>query len=98
MTTGQGLHLGPGENLQSSQRQFLQRLISALMNAARKRGVRDQDIAEWMLSLSVRWLAAHGVSKPNLHLWVDHELTSGPKLAPLVAAAAAPNDFGGQRC
>ena len=61
-------------------------------------GVRDQDVAEWMLSIGVRWLHAHGVSASNLHLWIDHEMTSGAKLAPLVAAAAARNDIGGQRC
>ena len=54
-------------------------------------------MAEWLLSLSVRWLKAHGVSAANVHTWVDLELRQGVELVPLVAAAAAANDFGGRR-
>jgi len=49
-----------------------------------------------MLDLAVRWLAAHGISDNNLHLWVTHAL-QGPRPLPLTAAARAPNDFGGRR-
>lgn len=49
-----------------------------------------------MLGLGARWLQAHGVSATNVHLWIDRALAM-PAPAPLVAAAAAANDFGGRR-
>lgn len=60
-------------------------------------GLTDQEFAEWLLSLSARWLAAHGVSRTNIQLWVARELDQGPQLRPMVADAAAKNDFGGRR-
>jgi hypothetical protein len=64
--------------------------------AARRGGVSDQALAEWLLDLATRWLAAHGVAATNIHLWVTHALERRFP-APLSAAARAPNDFGGQR-
>ena len=75
---------------------LLTRLLSSFARLARREGLTDQQLAEWMLDLAVRWLAAHGISDNNLHLWVTHAL-QGPRPLPLTAAARAPNDFGGRR-
>jgi hypothetical protein len=83
--------------LDSTQSAFLARAFGSLVQVARKRGISDQPLAEWLLSLSVRWLNAHGVSAANVHTWVDRELSGGRVIVPLVAAAAAKNDFGGDR-
>lgn len=84
--------------LRPEQATRLQIVFGRLAVFARERiGLTDQEFAEWLLSTSSRWLAAHGVSRTNIHLWVDRELTEGPKLQPLIAAAASRNDFGGRR-
>lgn len=57
----------------------------------------DQEMAEWLLALSGRWLRAHGVSAANVHTWLDLELAAAALPVPLVAAARASNDFGGRR-
>lgn len=66
--------------------------------ACRRVAISDQDIGEWMLSLSVRFLSAHGVSKANIHTWVERELVdqaTDRALQPLVKQAAA--DFGAHK-
>lgn len=75
----------------------LQQGLGQLAGRARAVGLSDQDMAEWLLSLSARWLRAHGVSAANVHTWLDAELRDGVQLQPLIAAAAASNDFGGRR-
>lgn len=63
---------------------------------ARLVGLDDRALAEWLLSLSARWLHAHGYSHQSLQQWVQHELErSGP--VPLTAAARARKDFGTRR-
>jgi len=59
-------------------------------------GIADQQVAEFMLDVGARWLQVHGVSKANVHLWIDRSL-GAPSPLPLVAAARAANDFGGRR-
>ena len=74
--------------------------VAQLARIARGEGLTDQDVAEWLLSLSCRWLNAHGVSCQNVQLWVAREMERGQttqRLTPLVAAAAAANDFGCRR-
>jgi len=75
--------------------------VAALATTARAHQLSDQDVAEWLLSLSARWLNAHGVARHNVQLWVDREMTIGAtpqhRLTPLIAAAASRNDFGGRR-
>lgn len=83
--------------LRPDQHAFLQGVFARLAPHVRERGITDQDLAEWLLSLGARWLHAHGVTRENVQLWVARELSSGPKLSPLVAAARAANDFGGRR-
>jgi len=85
--------------LDPKQEATLQACVAALARRARSAGVTDQDVAEWLLSLAVRWLRAHGVTRENIHTWVNFELDRANKtrLSPLVAAAASPNDFGGGR-
>lgn len=84
--------------LRPEQAQRLQAIFARIATYVRVHvGVTDQQFAEWLLSLSARWLAAHGVSRENIQLWVQRELTQGPQLRPLVADAAARNDFGGRR-
>jgi hypothetical protein len=64
--------------------------------ASRAAGVSDQSMAEWLLGVGGRWLVAHGVSASNVHVWLDQQL--GRRMpVPLTAAAAAKNDFGGDR-
>jgi hypothetical protein len=76
----------------------LQIVFSRLAQFAREHiGVTDQEFAEWLLSLSARWLAAHGVSRSNIQLWIARELEQGPQLRPMIAAAETRNDFGGRR-
>ena len=75
----------------------LRGVFGSFVRVVRERGVTDQELAEWLLSVTVRWLAAHGVAAGNIHLWIDRELREGPKLQPLVAAARSTNDFGGRR-
>ena len=89
---------GPVVSLRPDQATRLQIVFGRLAQFSRERiGLTDQEFAEWLLSVSARWLNAHGVSRTNVHLWVDRELTEGPKLQPMVAAAATANDFGGRR-
>lgn len=76
----------------------LQIVFGRLATFSRERiGLTDQEFAEWLLSVSARWLAAHGVSRTNIQIWVARELDQGPQLQPMVAGAAARNDFGGRR-
>lgn len=80
--------------------QLLSLQVAQLARVAREKGLADQDVAEWLLSLSCRWLNAHGVSRENVQLWVAREMERGAttqKLTPLVAAAASANDFGCRR-
>ena len=78
------------------QRAHLQMAFAAFAAASRAAGVSDQSMAEWLLGVGGRWLVAHGVSAINVHTWLDQQL--GRRLpAPLAAAAAARNDFGGDR-
>jgi hypothetical protein len=70
--------------------------FARFMRGARGVGVDDRVLAEWLLSVSVRWLNAHGYSQTSLHQWVQHELER-PGPAPLTAAAAAHKDFGERR-
>lgn len=84
--------------LRPEQASRLQIVFGRLAVFARERiGLTDQEFAEWLLSVSARWLAAHGVSRSNIQLWIAHELDQGPQLQPMVAAAATRNDFGGRR-
>ena len=86
-------------NVRADQDALLTSGIAQLARRARLIGLTDQDVAEWLLSLSARWLNAHGVSRHNVQLWVDREMVGQghPKLTPLVAAASSANDFGGRR-
>jgi hypothetical protein len=59
-------------------------------------GLSDQDVAEFLLKLSARWLRAHGISAGNLHTWIETALRL-PAPSPLTAAAKARNDFGASR-
>jgi hypothetical protein len=59
-------------------------------------GLSDQELAEFMLDLSVRWLRAHGVSGANIHAWINSLLTRRSPL-PLTAAARSSSDFGARR-
>jgi hypothetical protein len=79
------------------QQRFLQQQFAAFMAAARKQGIVDQEMCEWLLSLASRWLVAHGVRSADVHVWVEREMRDARMPRPLVAAAAAPNDFGGRR-
>lgn len=63
---------------------------------ARCVGLSDQELAEFMLEVGARWLAAHGVSATNVHLWIDRALAK-PAPVPLSAAARERNDFGARR-
>lgn len=70
--------------------------LAQFATTTRAAGVSDQSMAEWLLGVGGRWLVAHGVSAANVHAWLDQQL--GRRLPmPLTAAAAAPNDFGGDR-
>lgn len=82
--------------LDSVQRELLTRSLASMMRAARASHIADQDVGEWLLSLGGRWLHAHGVSRANIHAWLELELGQ-PLPVPLVAAAATKNDFGGGR-
>ena len=79
------------------QLEFLQAQFGTLMRLARAKGIADQDMCEWMLSLGGRWLHAHGVSREHVHTWMDREMRDTRSPVPLVAAAAAKNDFGSKR-
>lgn len=70
--------------------------FARLAGDARASGLTDQDVAEWMLDVSARWLAAHGVSRANVLQWVSWALDR-PKPMPLNSAARAPNEIGGRR-
>lgn len=83
--------------LTATQTLIAQQAISTLARALRGAGVSDQDMAEWLLSLSCRWLAVHGVSIANVHAWADAEMREAHSPLPLVAAARSRNDFGGGR-
>jgi hypothetical protein len=80
----------------SSRSEFLRATFSVFARVARKHGVSDQELAEWLFALGARWLFAHGVSAENIHAWIARELELN-RIAPLVASAAAANDFGGRR-
>ena len=56
----------------------------------------DRSIAEWLLSLSARWLHAHGYTPLALHQWMQHAIEK-PAPAPLTAAGRARKDFGERR-
>jgi hypothetical protein len=79
------------------QQRFLQVQFATFMGLARKRGIVDQDMCEWLTSIGVRWLRAHGVSTENVHAWVSQEMSDARTPAPLIASAASRNDFGGKR-
>lgn len=87
----------PRVQLTASQTLVAQRAIGFLARELRGVGVSDQDMAEWLLSLSCRWLAVHGVSVVNVHAWADAEMREAHSPLPLVAAARSRNDFGGSR-
>lgn len=70
--------------------------LTGFMTQARELGLDDRTVAEWMLSLSARWLHAHGYSQLSLHQWVQHEIER-PRPLPLTAAGRARKDFGGER-
>ena len=70
--------------------------LTGFMTQARGLGLDDRAVAEWLLSLSARWLHAHGYSKLSLHQWVQHEIER-PAPMPLTAAGLARKDFGGER-
>lgn len=80
----------------SAQRSALQAALGDFARSARLALVSDQDMSEWLLSVSSRWLHAHGISRANVHQWVDYVLDQGAP-RPLTAAARASNDFGGGR-
>lgn len=80
----------------SDQSHTLQDAFAKLASASRAAGISDQQMAEWVLGVGARWLVAHGVSKLNIHQWVDYELGRYMPV-PLTAAARARNDFGGDR-
>ena len=82
--------------LPTSRADYLRATFSVFARVSRKAGVSDQELATWLFSLGARWLFAHGVSAANIHTWIAQELSAN-KLAPLIAGAAAPNDFGGRR-
>jgi hypothetical protein len=87
----------PAITLKPSRAEYLRATFTVFARVARKHGgVSDQELAEWLFALGARWLVAHGVSPANIHAWIAHELSAN-RLAPLVAAAAADNDFGGRR-
>lgn len=69
--------------------------FAELTRVAKTRGVSDQQIAEWLTSIGVRWLNQHGVSATNIHMWVAQQLQRQSPV-PMVGARAA-NDFGGNR-
>lgn len=80
----------------AAQRAAMQAAFGEFARSARGALVAEQDMAEWLLSISSRWLHAHGVSRSHVHQWVDYVLDQGgPR--PLTAAARASNDFGGGR-
>lgn len=71
--------------------------LGVLARSLRAVGVTDQEMCEWLLSLSSRWLHAHGVSAENIHAWAALEMREAHTPLPLIAAARARNDFGGKR-
>lgn len=78
------------------QRAELQMALAQFAAKSRAAGISDQSMAEWLLGVGGRWLVAHGVSGANVHTWLSQQL--GMRLpVPLTAAAAARNDFGGDR-
>jgi ethanolamine utilization protein EutP (predicted NTPase) len=79
-----------------AQRAALQAALGDFAQSARLALVSEQDMAEWLLSVSSRWLHAHGISRSHVHQWVDYVLDQGAP-RPLTAAARATNDFGGGR-
>lgn len=71
-------------------------LFDTFSRGSRELGLTDQQVAEWLLRLSAKWLLAHGVSATSIHQWV--QIALGQRvLVPLTAAARAKNDFGGLR-
>ena len=83
--------------LTAQQTLFLQLHFANFARKARAKGIADQDMCEWLASLGVRWLHAHGVSKENVHAWVEQEMRDARSPQPIVAGARAKNDFGGHR-
>jgi hypothetical protein len=83
--------------LTASQLATAQTALTVFAQAMRSVGITDQEMAEWLLSLSVRWLRVHGVSPENIHAWSDLEMRESHSPLPLIAAARTRNDFGGRR-
>lgn len=80
-----------------TQQQFLELQFTRFALLARRRGLSDQQLCEWLLSLGGRWLVAHGIARPNVHAWLEHEMRDARIPSPMVAGAASRNDFGGRR-
>lgn len=85
-----------GTTLDAAQVEFMRAMFGAMVSVSRKKKISDQQLAEWLLCVTARWLCAHGVSRPNLHQWIEQQLNTS-HLLPLVASAARANDFGGTR-
>lgn len=83
--------------LHKGQRSALHYELDAFMRKAREVGCSDQDVAEWMLQLSCRWLKAHGISAANVLEWCAAAVSEPVVLRPLTVEARARNDFGGGR-
>ena len=90
---GPGLQLCP---VTPAQREIVLGHFDRFARDSRAVGLSDQDVAEFMLTLSARWLAAHVIAQSNLHLWIASALRL-PSPVPLTAAARARNDFGASR-
>ena len=90
---GAGLQLCP---VTPAQREIVLGHFDRFARDSRAVGLSDQDVAEFMLTLSARWLVAHGIAQSNLHLWIQQALRK-PAPLPLTAAARARNDFGASR-
>lgn len=82
--------------MHEQQRSALNTLFDTFSREARAIGVSDQQIAEWLLRVSSRWLKSHGVEPTNIHQWIAHHLGLAAPV-PLVDAARAKNDFGNLR-
>jgi hypothetical protein len=81
----------------ATQQRYLHAQFAAFTRGARAKGLTDQDLAEWFLSLGGRWLVAHGVANQNVHSWLELELRDARTPVPLIAAARAKSDFGAKR-
>lgn len=83
--------------LSQGQRSALHYNLDAFMRGARDVGAADQEVAEWMLQLSCRWLKAHGVPAENVLQWCAQAVQQPVVLRPLTVEARSRNDFGGGR-